>query len=326
MGVAATGAGSSARATLARGFPLQGAGGLWTPPRRTEGPGFFPGRGPTHRHWGSPCPHTFLYAVTMEAGDLGGSRVRWPVKAARAGSRRVSGKPFWAKRHRVVRWLGKADGGVGPAPMDITMVVQRASSLARSARRHVPREASVETPEEGWINDIGLQWAWSFDALIFATTRPGGRRTGGGGKWIFPGLFGNINGESPARYGDASKRMRLDGALPGSGPGFPEINHICAQNVETGPGFYFAKTTHGAASERVTERISPVCCDKRGGTRLPVWVKSSPPMVGDRPFSRSRRALHPSWIGKQRRSEGRPGAANALLRDSTRSWVLCRSD
>jgi dihydroorotate dehydrogenase (NAD+) catalytic subunit len=82
-------------------------------------------------------------------------------------------------------------------------------------------------------------------------------------EWDFP-VFVNINGESPAEYGELA--ARLDG-VPGVA-GF-EINVSCP-NVEQG-GLYFGNDPRAAS--KVTEAV-------RLRTRMPVWVKLTP-MVTD---------------------------------------------
>ncbi|HEY1455904.1 MAG TPA: dihydroorotate dehydrogenase [Candidatus Dormibacteraeota bacterium] len=122
------------------------------------------------------------------------------------------------------------------------------------ARTGTPPPRIVETPG-GMLNAIGLQGP-GVDALI----RDHAPRWA---EWDFPVLV-NINGESPAEYGELA--ARLDG-VPGVA-GF-EINISCP-NVEQG-GLYFGNDPRAAAS--VTETV-------RKRTRLPVWVKLTP-MVSD---------------------------------------------
>ena len=117
-----------------------------------------------------------------------------------------------------------------------------------------PPPRIVET-EAGMLNAIGLQGP-GVEALIrdYAPL------------WSespVPVLV-NINGESPAEYGELA--ARLDG-VPGVA-GF-EINISCP-NVESG-GMYFGIEPRAAAA--VTAAV-------RAATRLPVWVKLTP-MVSD---------------------------------------------
>jgi len=112
----------------------------------------------------------------------------------------------------------------------------------------------AETPS-GMLNAIGLQGPGA-DAVV----RDYAPRWA---EWDFPVLV-NINGESPAEYGELT--ARLDG-VPGI-TGF-EINISCP-NVEQG-GLYFGNDPRAAAA--VTEAV-------RKRTNLPVWVKLTP-MVSD---------------------------------------------
>jgi dihydroorotate dehydrogenase (NAD+) catalytic subunit len=121
-------------------------------------------------------------------------------------------------------------------------------------REGTPPPRIVETPS-GMLNAIGLQGPGA-DVLVrdyasqWAT-------------WDFPVLV-NINGESPAEYGQLAARLE---GVPGIA-GF-EINISCP-NVEQG-GLYFGNDPRAAAA--VTDAV-------RKRTRLPVWVKLTP-MVGD---------------------------------------------
>jgi dihydroorotate dehydrogenase (NAD+) catalytic subunit len=121
-------------------------------------------------------------------------------------------------------------------------------------REGTPPPRIVETPS-GMLNAIGLQGPGA-DVLVrdyapkWAT-------------WDFPVLV-NINGESPAEYGELAARLE---GVPGIA-GY-EINISCP-NVEQG-GLYFGNDPRAAAA--VTEAV-------RKRTRLPVWVKLTP-MVGD---------------------------------------------
>ncbi|HSP10816.1 MAG TPA: dihydroorotate dehydrogenase [Candidatus Dormibacteraeota bacterium] len=121
-------------------------------------------------------------------------------------------------------------------------------------RAGTPPPRIAETPS-GMLNAIGLQGP-GVEALI----RDYSPRWA---EWDFPVLV-NINGESPAEYGELA--ARLDG-VPGVA-GF-EINISCP-NVEQG-GLYFGNDPRAAAA--VTEAV-------RKRTRLPVWVKLTP-MVSD---------------------------------------------
>jgi dihydroorotate dehydrogenase (NAD+) catalytic subunit len=122
-----------------------------------------------------------------------------------------------------------------------------------------PREGTpplriAETPS-GMLNAIGLQGP-GVEALIRDYAPKWA-------EWDYPVLV-NINGESPAEYGELA--ARLDG-VPGVA-GF-EINISCP-NVEQG-GLYFGNDPRAASA--VTEAV-------RKRTRLPVWVKLTP-MVTD---------------------------------------------
>ena len=121
-------------------------------------------------------------------------------------------------------------------------------------RRGTPPPRIAETPS-GMLNAIGLQGPGA-DALVRDYAPKWA-------EWDFPVLV-NINGESPAEYGELTSR--LDG-VPGIA-GF-EINISCP-NVEQG-GMYFGNDPRAAAS--VTEAV-------RKRTKLPVWVKLTP-MVSD---------------------------------------------
>lgn len=121
-------------------------------------------------------------------------------------------------------------------------------------RRGTPPPRIAETPS-GMLNAIGLQGPGA-DALVRDYAPKWAQ-------WDFPVLV-NINGESPAEYGELTSR--LDG-VPGIA-GF-EINISCP-NVEQG-GMYFGNDPRAAAS--VTEAV-------RKRTKLPVWVKLTP-MVSD---------------------------------------------
>ena len=112
----------------------------------------------------------------------------------------------------------------------------------------------VETPS-GMLNAIGLQGP-GVDAVVRDYAPKWA-------EWDFPVLV-NINGETPAEYGEVA--ARLDG-VPGVA-GF-EINISCP-NVEQG-GLYFGNDPRAAAA--VTEAV-------RKRTNLPVWVKLTP-MVSD---------------------------------------------
>jgi len=121
-------------------------------------------------------------------------------------------------------------------------------------REGTPPPRIAETPS-GMLNAIGLQGP-GVDALIRDYAPQWA-------EWDFP-VFVNINGESPAEYGELA--ARLDG-VPGVA-GF-EINISCP-NVEQG-GLYFGNDPRAASA--VTEAV-------RKRTRLPVWVKLTP-MVTD---------------------------------------------
>ena len=121
-------------------------------------------------------------------------------------------------------------------------------------REGTPPPRIAETPS-GMLNAIGLQGP-GVDALIRDYAPQWAA-------WDFP-VFVNINGESPAEYGELA--ARLDG-VPGVA-GF-EINISCP-NVEQG-GLFFGNDPRAASA--VTESV-------RKRTRLPVWVKLTP-MVTD---------------------------------------------
>jgi len=167
------------------------------------------------------------------AVDVGGLKLRGPVLAASGTFGYGTEVPLLERR---------ALGG---------MV---SKGIFLRAREGTPPPRIVETPS-GMLNAIGLQGPGA-DVLVrdhapkWAT-------------WDFPVLV-NINGESPAEYGELT--ARLDG-VPGIA-GF-EINISCP-NVEQG-GLYFGNDPRAAAA--VTEAV-------RKRTNLPVWVKLTP-MVSD---------------------------------------------
>ncbi len=161
--------------------------------------------------------------------DLGGLRLRGPVVAASGTFGYGTEVPLLDRRA-----LGA--------------IVSKGIFLRPRAGNPPPR--IVETPS-GMLNAIGLQGP-GVEGLIrdycpsWAT-------------WDVPVLV-NLNGESPAEYGELA--ARLDG-VPGVA-GF-EINISCP-NVEAG-GMYFGNDPRAAAE--VTAAV-------RRRTRRPLWVKLTP--------------------------------------------------
>lgn len=117
-------------------------------------------------------------------------------------------------------------------------------------RAGTPPHRIAETPS-GMLNAIGLQGP-GVEALVrdYAPLWAG---------WDFPVLV-NVNGESPAEYGELA--ARLDGVPGVAGL---EVNISCP-NVEQG-GMWFGNDPRAAAE--VTAAV-------RRRTRLPVWVKLTP--------------------------------------------------